>query len=201
MWLLLLFLLFLLLFFLDEKFSKGEIKKLENNNNIIFANDLKYLFYLMDQVEKGEKNRDDFFRKILPKATEKISNNQQMSPIDIIQQIFSILLTDLEVIDCKNNIFQYNNEISKFPIKRFSHIYEKIMDFQDNYKNIFVKSFYFLELKNLLVCSRCNSYISAADCEIQNLITFEINSEIKTNITKLFNEYAEKNNTKKRYKM
>ena len=185
------------LFFLDEKFSKGEIKKLENNNKTIFANDLKYIFYLMDQVEKGEINRDDFFLYFLPKATEKISklNNQQISPIDIIQQSFSILLTDLEVIDFKNNIFQNNNEISKFPIKRFSHIYEKIIDFQENYKNIFAKTFYFLELNNVFVCSSCNSYISA-NCEIQNFITFEITSEIKTNITNLFNEYAKQNDTK-----
>ena len=59
-----------------------------------------------------------------------------------------------------NNVLNFNNEINSLPRYNFKKLYEGLDDFIINYRNIFVDSFYFLELKNLNEKPIIKSYLT-----------------------------------------
>ena len=175
-------------------------KNIINKDKVFVAYNLRDLFIKLHKAKKKSENYKTFYDKDLKDFRTNISQKinlfniyKEVNPVEIINEFFETFLYELKVVDgdkWKNNLFinilNKSNEINSFPRRNYSNLYKIINNFINNYRNIFVDIFYFLELINLYECSHCKKI--DFDPQVRFYLSFKINTK-ELNISQLFSEY------------
>ena len=191
-------------FFSSDSTGYQQIQNLKNNETII--KDLIELLDYMNQDSKNDVNNNLFEMEILPQKRNDIAKkiklfkgNDEVLPLDILGEIFNEALIYLKDINLDNNIF-YKNDLSnifpenkhnKIDTRLYNELHNTINDFTYNYKNIFADIFYFVMLKNYVICPNCKTPIDTK-YEVENYLNFELNMR-NANIKLLLKKCMENN--------
>ena len=147
-------------------------------------------FIIALEKSKGMKNlNESFVNDFINEANKKIiifKEKKNITPKMIFQKLFNYFLENLPMIFVYNNIkgAELYDTIKSEEEEQF-YINEKINKFMKKYKNIFVKTFYFLVLKEYK-CGECK-HIIKQDIDIE----YDIEFESKGSVTEILKEYLE----------
>ena len=158
-------------------------KRLNAPNFIVIKNFIEVL----EIIKEMNSLNNDFIKKFMNTVSEKIiilKDNDNIKPKTILQSLFNYFLFILPKIYIYNNtkgydLFEKRNQNNP----EFFYINQKIEEYKEQYKNIFVTTFYFLVLKTYR-CPVCYSIIK------QKLdIQFDIEFSNKGTINELLKDY------------
>lgn len=160
-------------------------KKLSDKSFIV----IKSFIEVLEKIKKNNSLKNDFINNLINNASQKIlffQDNDDLTPKTILEGFYNYFLTNLPKIFIFNNTVEHKLGENRNQNPEFFYINQKIEEFKEEYKNIFVETFYFLVLK-IYICPQCSSVIKQ-DLDIE----WDIEFFDKGNIKELFKGYLDK---------
>ena len=161
-------------------------KKLNDENFIVIKNFIE----ILEKIKEMNSLNNGFIHNFINNISEKIKifkDDDNLKPKTILQSLFNYFLFNLPKIYIYNNTKGYDlfeNRNQNNP--EFFYINQKIEEYKEQYKNIFVTTFYFLVLKTY----RCPICYSAIKYDLD--IEFDIEFSSKGTIKELLKDYCDK---------
>ena len=160
-------------------------KRLNEDNFIV----IKSFIEVLEKIKGINTLNNDFINKFIDDVSKKIiifKEDLNLKSKTILQAFFNYFLMNLPKIYVYNNSKGYELYEKRNQNSQFFYINQKIEEYKEQYKNIFVNTFYFLVLKTYR-CPECFSIIKQ-DIDIK----FDIEFSNKGNINELLKDYFEK---------